>query len=230
MHTDRFSDISLSDRARIAAGWRWAVALVAGVLLLAGAGSAHAVSTSSLQLSDRSSDSTPAELLDALFEFTVSDSNMTLEITNQTSEPNAYFINEAYFNATDDVESLTATLLPDDWSFATDESAAGFGTFDYALLGPVGNNENQIGPGETETFEFSFTGTGVTASDFTSEFSTIPPGNRPAFAAAKFVRGPGDDSAFGAVIPTPASTAIGVVAFGLLGVGGRHPSRNRRAA
>jgi hypothetical protein len=77
-----------------------------------------------------------------------------------------------------------------------------------------------IEPGGTEVFSFTILGSAV-ESDFTTKFSALPPGNHAAIVAGKFVSGPGDDSAFGATIPEPAS-------FGLLLAGALGAMKRRR--
>lgn len=181
------------------------MAAAAMLVLLAAAGGAR---SDTVTLSDASSDETDAAVLDARLEFLVSSGTLFLVATNDTLSPDAYNINQIYFNASDAVTGLTyvsATSSTDGdvtagWSLSTDLAADGFGVFDFALLDGVGSGSTAaLAPGEEVTFELAISGTGpFAASDFTMEFSTIPPGDTPAIAAAKFVNGPGDDSAFGA--------------------------------
>jgi hypothetical protein len=187
-----------------------------------------------LTLSTHSSDSTPASVLDATLEFSNPIGNqITLSVTNDTTAPNAYFIDFVYFNVTSDVTSLTldsATSSIDGdissgWTLNLNPSIGKFGNFDFELADGVGNDSDQVQSGETVAFVFAFTGTNVDQTDFVTEFSTNPPGDTPALAAAKFVRGPGDDSAFGAVVPEPtAGLLLAIGASGLLAY------RRRRSA
>ena len=182
-------------------------------------------SASTLILSDFSSDSTPASVLGATLEFSdpVGD-QITLSVTNDTSGSDLYFVNFVYFNTTSDVASLVLDSVTSSidgaiggWTLNPDQSIGAFGNFDYELQGPVGNNPSQIESGETVDFVFTFTaGSTVDPTDFVTEFSTNPPGSTPALAAAKFVRGPGDDSAFGAVVPEPGTLSL--LAMGVLGL------------
>ena len=55
-------------------------------------------------------------------------------------------------------------------------------------------------------------------ADF-AELSTLPPGDQPVVAAAKFVHGPEDDSAFGGSVPEPASLSL--LAAALVGIAAR---------
>jgi hypothetical protein len=175
-------------------------------------------------LSDFSSDTTPAAVLDARLDFSnvLPGDEMELTVTNLTTAPDEYFINEIFFNANDDVTSLALLDVSSGlagWALSTGVSAAGFGNFDFGLIGPVGDDPAQIEPSESVTFTFAVTSpniANVDMTDFVSEFSTIPSGDTPALAAAKFVRGPGDDSAFGAVVPEPGPALL--LGLGLLGL------------
>ncbi len=149
-----------------------------------------------LQLSDLSSDATPASELTALLETVVNGSNLRLTLTNQSN----YEITEIYFNFTDNVTSLSKKPggnFPSGWSLQLfDQPTDGFGSFDAALVGttsiPVGGQE----------FRMKIQGTGPFAdTDFTTEFSNVLGGGTASWAAAKFENGPGGDFAFGASTP-----------------------------
>ncbi len=173
-----------------------------------------------LQLSDVSSDETPASVLDALLTFSVTGDVLTLTVTNETSAPSEFNINQVYFNATDNVTGLTLDPDVPGWRLFTEEKAGKLGTHDFALIGPVGNGDpDLIVPLESVDFVFDITGLGpFSDSDFTTEFSEIPTGDTPTLAAAKFVNGPGDDSALGGVVPVPGAALLAVFGLGLFGV------------
>ena len=185
--------------------------------LIVAAGAVSSTHAATLVLSDYSSDETPASVLDGRLEFSVSGSVLTLTVYNDTSGDDSYFMNQVYFNATDNVSSLTLNPAVSGWSLATSQSAGGFGTYDFGLS--TGNNDQPIAPGASLTFMFDIGGTGpFSDSNFTTELSTIPPGNTRGLAAAKWVRGPDDDSAFGAtdrnsqapIIPLPPAALMGL--------------------
>ena len=172
-------------------------------------------------LSDFSSDETPAEYLDAAFEFLVNGSVLTLNVTNTTSEQNAYSINEIYFNAKDNIVSLALNPVIEGWELIEDQRADGFGRFGFEIADGVGNDEHMINQGEMLTFTFDIVGTRpFTDFDFIT-MSTIPPGNIQAVAAAKFVGGPGDDGAYGAAIAAvPIPGALWLLGSGLVSIVG----------
>lgn len=180
-------------------------------------------SAATLELSNYSSDETPADLLDATLDFTVSGSILTLDVSNDTADPAEFDLRAIYFNVleTSNVTGLTLLTQPgDDWLLAMDEKAACFGTFDYGLLGGVGSDDiNQVLPGDTGTFTFEIAGSGpFFDTDFTTAYSTNPPGNMSTLAAAKFVEGPGDDSAFGGTVHTPEPTTVALMAMGCVAI------------
>ncbi len=180
---------------------------------------ATAAPASIITLSNASSDETDPGLLNATMEFTISGTTLTLTVTNNTSGANSYKMNELYFNAPDGV-TLAFDGLPG-WSYSNNVAAAGFGLFDFALLDGQGGSPNQITAGEIVSFTFTILSGAPSMMDFVTEFSTNPPGDMPSIAAAKFVGGPGDDSAYGNAIPAP-----GVLA--LLAVAGLVSGRRRR--
>jgi hypothetical protein len=181
-----------------------------------------------INLSSVSSDSTPASDLDANFDFSVLGTTLTLTVTNTTTAPNEYNINEVYFNGSGNVSALS--LLSATHSAAGDVLTAwmpvltgvmvdGFDTFDFGVMDGTGENAPPaIGPMENLAFVFSITGTGPF-----DDYDFIVANSFGYAAAAKFVSGPGDDSAYGAAVPEP-STAL-LLASGLLLLGARRRTR-----
>ena len=223
--------------------------------LIAGLAFAPSAGATAISLSDVSSEpGIPAEVLDATLDFsTINGGNarLILTVTNDTTVPDEWNINELYFNASADVTSLSLTKVVSNidgnitnqnlWTlFASngengDTHADGFGVFDWALIDGVDSMPGTIEPGEILTFTLGITGTGPFApTDFINEFSMNPPGNTAAIIAGKFVTGTGptDPSAFGATIPEP-STGL-LLAMGLFVLGSQRrgrglPERRRQA-
>lgn len=165
-----------------------------------------------LRLSDFSSDQTAASHLLAELDFTVTGGSLSLRVANETTSPFAFDIDAIYFNAGPHITglSLDGVAASAGWVIALNERADGFGVFDFALMTGLGNDPAEIGSGDSAEFSFSIAGTGpFLSTDFTTEFSTVPPGNLPALAVIKFINGPGDDSAFGGtIIPEPATLVL----------------------
>lgn len=161
-----------------------------------------------INLSDLSStEGISPDVLDATFDFQVSNSTLTLTVDNQTTGTDSYYINQIYFNSASDV-TLTANDI-DGWSFTTSESAPGFGTFDYALIGGNGNHSPQIAPSGSDIFTFNIAGEAPDQSDFITAFSQSQgQGSPTGIVAAKFVRGPNDASSTGAAVPIPTSVFL----------------------
>lgn len=178
---------------------------------------APAASASILVLSKYSSDETPSSILDALLEFTITGggTELTLDVSNNTTAPNEFDVNQVFFNVLDtsSATGLVLTSPSTGWEVIPDTSADGFGRFDICLEDGVGGDPHKILPGETVTFTFDILGSGpFYDTDFSTDLSTIPPGNTLALAAAKFVSGPGDDSAYGATdVPEPVSLVLAAV-------------------
>ena len=200
------------------------------LLALAALSLATSAGATPVTLSIFSSDYTPASVLDATFDFSVVGSTLTLVATNDTTAPDEFNINQVYFNASSAVTSLTLTSathsvegdVMSGWLLLlTDVMVDGFGDFDFGLSDGEGEPSiSLIGPSESVTFVFAISGTGpFSDADFIEE------NLQGLIAAAKFVNGPGDDSALGAV-PEP-STAL-LLASGLLLMGARSRSRRRR--
>jgi hypothetical protein len=179
-----------------------------------------------LELSTHSSDETLAENLNATVDFSVVGMTLTISITNDTQMTGEFNINEFYWNGPDGMV-LTVDTVPAFWDFYVPDMsqptlADGFGTFDFAVKDGVGETDpSLIQPGETLAFSFTMS-MPADVKDFTTVFSAEdPPGAMPMYIAAKFVNGPGDDSAYGGTIPTP-----GVLA--LMAVAGVVAARSRR--
>ncbi len=172
-----------------------------------------------LTLSDYSSEPNvaPADWLDATMTFDVSANTLTLDVTNNTVDPpEAFRINEIYFNAPNNVTSLVLLDPNEGWNVNVTEDGYqvdGFGLFDVSLVDGVGGDESQIAAGATETFTFAISGTGpFTPEGFTTELSTKVNHHILSLAAAKFVNTL-EDSGFGNVVPEPA--ALAMLALGL---------------
>ncbi len=171
-----------------------------------------------LTLSDASSDETDAEMLDATLTFTVLDGTLTLTVRNDTAGADAFDISAVYFNVGADIADLSLVLGEPGWSLLRRQRADGFGRFDFALLSAHGNDPDEIAPGDSSSFIFDIEGAGPFHDlDFTTDFSVIPPGSTPSIAAAKFVNGPGDDSAFGAVVAEPGTALLISIGLGVIG-------------
>jgi hypothetical protein len=188
-----------------------------------------------IQLSNASSDETPAQWLAAALYFSVADQTLNLSVTNQTGgfktpeavpELTYYNISEIYFNASADVNKLTLTALPG-WTLYTSATknstkVGGFGTFDYAIK--ASGKDYYIKPGDSPlVFSFAIAGIDTfSESDFIDEWTYDKDGNRIALVAAKFVMGPTwnpvDDSAFGALAAVPEPATMLLLGFGLIGL------------
>jgi hypothetical protein len=168
-----------------------------------------------LTLSSHSSNGsiyTMPQWLDAMLDFAVAGSALTLTVTNTTNMNPADYqfdLNSVYFNFGGGVTGLTLNGSYPDWNLTVDPDNVrvnGFGDFDVGLIDGVGNNASMINPGEASIFVLDITGTApFTDADFTTHLSQQVDGHVISLAAAKFVNGgpTGDDSAFGAVIPEP---------------------------
>jgi hypothetical protein len=201
--------------------------------------SASATATT-LFLSEFSSNGTPASDLTALMNFSVSalGDTLTLTVTNQThTTTSGYNMNELYFSTSDDVFNLKLTGASGDdgdnladWMLFSSLDTGnptrsdGFGTFDWAVKDGVDSMPSTIHPMEVQIFDFSFkcrNGAECTDADFALELSTTTGQSEAVLGAAKFVAGPGGDSAFGGttIIPEPAPAAL--LALGLAALAGR---------
>lgn len=193
-----------------------ALALAASILWIGGEAQAATVET--ITLSDLSSEpaTNPASDLDATFEFSVNDlgDELTLTVSNDTSAPAEYALNQIYFNFSSDVASIVGSSIPSGWTFATDDcppgsvttgvypcnnmggsdtAADGFGIFDASLkASEMMGAPDAIAAGDSLVFVFDLTGAGITASDFVGELSRDKNegGAIFSFAAAKFIMGP----------------------------------------
>lgn len=211
---------------------------------------AASASAETIILSDLASSepvSVPVGFLDAILDFQVSGSTLTLTVTNTTVAPATLDVNTVYFNGTDNVTGLTLNSATHSvegdvltgWTLNTSTGDGGpthgngFGIHDFSLTDGVGNSTSIIGPSESVVFDLTIGGTApFSETDFVTDLSeqTLGGNNILTRAVAKFVNGNdaffGDtlDSAFGASTPEPSTFALlGIALLSLLG------HRRRRA-
>ncbi|MHC4127495.1 MAG: hypothetical protein ACYTGE_02785 [Planctomycetota bacterium] len=196
-------------------------------LAVLGLAPAATASIMTLDLSTHSSDMTPAEDLNATVDFSVVGLTLTISITNDTMMTGEFNINEFYFNGPDGM--VLTPDLPNFWDFYVPDmsnptKADGFGTFDFAVKDGQGENHpSVILPGETLDFSFTMS-FAANVKDFTTACSVPDVGDYcAALIAAKFVSGPGDDSAYGATVPTPGVLAL----MAMAGLVAARPKRRR---
>ncbi len=146
---------------------------------------------------------------------------LSYSLTNLTADPTAFSVDQIYFNMDVDPAFITEVEVKafdlgdkSNWILEYDSDniqVAEFGQFDLGLR----STAEVIGPGQTGTFqlkiETTFAAT-LTEDDFYA--LSVPPGGSasdeqmPAYGAAKFKRGPNDDSSYGAYVPEPATLCL----------------------
>ena len=166
--------------------------------------------TQILEFSDYSSDETPVSELTAVVEFTVSGTQLLLDINN-TSD---FLIAGIYFNSDSGLTGLAFDGTVDSaWSISgtgasQNQNGNGFGNYNWLI--DFGSGDSRLSSGVTSLIlDMTLDMTGTTnEGTISSKLSRIPPGHTQAFAAMKFESGPGDDSAYGASIPDPVAVFL----------------------
>jgi len=163
---------------------------------------------------------TLAEYLDATLDFSVVGNDLTLTVTNDTEgNPTGceFSIVEFYLNYNSTVSGLWWNGATNGWDLDDNENGFhvdNFGYFDARLY--VTNTPKDIDPGDSETFDFTFGGTG-SVEDFTTYLSVdlFNEGDTCGLAVAQFVGGglDGNAWAYGTTVPEPGTIC-------LLGLGG----------
>jgi hypothetical protein len=185
------------------------VILFAFFLIGVGAFAPATQAGATLALSEFSSGGVMPEDLAGALDFSVDGSILTLTVVNDTPVATGFEMDAVYFNGLANVTGLSIVSASDGWNLETNEIANGFGRFDFALESAQGHDPNEVVPQSSQVFVFDIIGSGsFQDTDFTLAFSTIPPGDTPSIVAVKFVSGPHDDSAYGAVVPEPATLLL----------------------
>jgi len=175
-----------------------------------------------LDFSDRSSDETPASVLNAVVSFATSGNQLLIDINNLSN----YDIAQLYFNADPTLTALAFTG-PTSWKVqgtgrTTTYAADGMGSFNFVI--DFGKPATWLDPGTITSLSLTMSGTTSDAGFL--NLSTIPPGQYQEMSVLKFQSGPNDDSAFGGtstVVPEPATLL-------LVGSGIALAARRRRKA
>lgn len=184
-----------------------------------------------IQLSQFSSDPTPADVLDATLEFEVVGDTLALTVTNLTADPSAYNMSRIFFNGSEAVTGLVlVSALHSDptagpglngdvtalWTLEEDVGIPPFGVFDFGLTaaGTVSTATELIGPGENIVFTFTILGVGPFSDEDFVDLSENDDPELRMLAAAKFRHGPNFDHAFGAssIRDVPEAAGLAVVA------------------
>jgi hypothetical protein len=200
--------------------------LALAALLMLAAGQARASVT--LRFSDYSSDSTPISAIPAEVTFTVSGSQLLIDINNLSS----YGIRSLYFNTDTSLTGLSFSGSVDpNWGISgtgTTQAigADGMGRYNWEIeFGPPASSF--LPAGGTTLLTLNMTGT-TTEATIGSKLSTNPPGSVEALAVLKFQTGPNnDDSTFGGSVtrdpddPPPVNEvpAPATLIFAFLGLG-----------
>ncbi len=146
---------------------------------------------------------------------------LTLSIENQTPVGGGFDISEIYFNTTADVTQIKLKQVvgsdKKEWNVVLDMDniqVEGFGLFDIGLESKDVSNVF-VGAGQTVTFTLEIkTGTPPYSDTDFFDLSAPQDGQTLAYGAAHFIRGPGDQSTYGAYNPEPATICL--LGFGAL--------------
>ncbi|MFQ5699112.1 MAG: hypothetical protein ACE5IL_12605, partial [Myxococcota bacterium] len=152
------------------------------------ADSASAVSLQAT-LSGYSSDETrrPAAPLDAMFQYTLSGSSLTVNVMNLTDSATGYDIDRFYLHMAAGVTGLSLDSIDESpsiapWSLAAGKGAKPFGTFAWRLTGKTGGSSTFIDGGQSVLFGFTISG----ATSDADLFALTAGGSLAVGAAARF--------------------------------------------